>query len=116
MDRKPIRYSEVEVYVFFCSFMAVSGGIPPTFREIVDGTSIASTSAISYILTKLSVKGWMIDNGKGRARFRFIPAGGEYIPPKEYMDMVEVRPHLKYGAEESAREVIDGTRETKEHA
>lgn len=50
---------EQEAFDCILKFKRENGGLSPTFREIMQGTTITSTSVVSYYLKKLREKGFI---------------------------------------------------------
>jgi len=57
MDRTPLTQKQTDVYNFLVK--QLSGGIPPTVREICNATGIKSTSTVHAILNVLEEEGYI---------------------------------------------------------
>lgn len=63
---KPLSRSEIAVFVFVAKYVEANGH-PPTYREIVKGTGLSSTSVVGNRLKALALTGH-IDWKPGAAR------------------------------------------------
>lgn len=59
------------IFTYFTDFCARHAGLPPTYREIMAGTGVSSTSVVNHHLRKLVRKGRLkyirsADGTKGR--------------------------------------------------
>lgn len=81
MDEKHTAKSN-EILKFIVAFKKAHDGNSPTYREIMAGCELASTSLVAYYLEDLEARG-LIQRPDRRGNVRVIEVvGGEWIGPK----------------------------------
>lgn len=69
------------VYGFILSYMTAHHGLPPSIREIAEGTQIKASSLIFFYLRKLEERGQIAFTGQSGARNFYLP-GAIWTPPQ----------------------------------
>ncbi len=102
MSREPLSEKQQAVYSFLVKQM--SQGLPPTVREIVQATSIKSTSTVHAMLNALEEKGYITRDAKNSRAIRLngdfessmVPIVGRITAGKPILAIEEIEDYIPY--------------------
>ncbi len=107
MEKIPLNEKQTAVYNFLVK--RLSGGIPPSVREICEATDIKSTSTVHGILTVLEKNGYITRDKKFSRAIRiensfdsaFVPLVGKVTAGKPILAVEEIEDYIPYPAKNS---------------
>ena len=79
MENAPLTQKQIDVYNFLVREM--SGGLPPTVREICKATNIKSTSTVHAVLEALEDKGYITRDAHNSRAIRITAASDSSMIP-----------------------------------
>lgn len=102
MSKAPLTEKQQLVYNYLVS--ALSGGLPPTVREICLATGIKSTSTVHAILSALEEEGYIIRDAKNSRAIRLdmefesamVPLVGRITAGKPILAVEEIEDYIPY--------------------
>lgn len=107
MDKVPLTEKQNAVYTFLVK--RVSGGVPPSVREICEETGIKSTSTVHAILNILEENGYISRDPKFSRAIRiennfdasFVPLVGKVTAGKPILAVEEIEDYIPYPTKNS---------------
>lgn len=107
MQKHPLTEKQLAVYNYLVEEM--SGGIPPTVREICAATGIKSTSTVHAVLGALEDEGYIIRDAKSSRAIRLdaeydssmIPVVGRVTAGQPILAVEEIEDYIPYPAKKS---------------
>lgn len=107
MEKIPLNEKQTAVYNFLLK--RLSGGVPPSVREICEATDIKSTSTVHGILTVLEKNGYITRDKKFSRAIRiensfdsaFVPVVGKVTAGKPILAVEEIEDYIPYPAKNS---------------
>ena len=105
MSKAPLNEKQKKVYDFLVKEM--SGGFPPTVREICNATGIKSTSTVHSILSVLEEEGYIIRDAKSSRAIRLdmeyesamIPVVGKITAGQPILAVEEIEDYIPFPKE-----------------
>lgn len=105
MSKAPLNEKQKKVYDFLVKEM--SGGFPPTVREICNATGIKSTSTVHAILSVLEEEGYIIRDAKSSRAIRLdmeyesamIPVVGKITAGQPILAVEEIEDYIPFPKE-----------------
>lgn len=102
MSKKPLTEKQQSVYNFIVKQM--SGGFPPTVREICNNTGIKSTSTVHAILGVLEEEGYIVRDAKYSRAIKLdmeydssmVPLVGRITAGKPILAIEEIEDYIPY--------------------
>ncbi len=102
MSKKPLTEKQQSVYNFIIKQM--SGGFPPTVREICNNTGIRSTSTVHAILGVLEEEGYIVRDAKYSRAIKLdtgydssmVPLVGRITAGKPILAIEEIEDYIPY--------------------
>lgn len=107
MEKIPLNEKQTAVYNFLLK--RLSGGVPPSVREICEATNIKSTSTVHGILTVLEKNGYIARDKKFSRAIKiensfdsaFVPLVGKVTAGKPILAVEEIEDYIPYPAKNS---------------
>ena len=107
MSKTPLTEKQQLVYSFLVKEM--SGGLPPTVREICNATGIKSTSTVHAILSALEEEGYIIRDAKNSRSIRLdmefesamVPLVGKITAGKPILAVEEIEDYIPYPSKDA---------------
>lgn len=107
MEKIPLNEKQTAVYNFLLK--RLSGGVPPSVREICEATNIKSTSTVHGILTVLEKNGYISRDKKFSRAIKiensfdtaFVPLVGKVTAGKPILAVEEIEDYIPYPAKNS---------------
>ena len=108
MSKAPLSEKQQAVYNFLVKEM--SGGFPPTVREICKATGIRSTSTVHAILGVLEDEGYIVRDAKNSRAIRLdndfessmVPLVGRITAGKPILAVEEIEDYIPYATSDSS--------------
>ncbi len=108
MSRPQLSEKQLKVYNFLVK--ALSGGVPPSVREICNDTGIKSTSTVHAILNHLEENGYIERDPKYSRSIRIagavstaqVPVIGRVTAGKPILAVEEITDYVPYAAKDSS--------------
>ena len=102
MSKTPLTEKQQSVYNYLVT--TLSGGLPPTVREICLATGIKSTSTVHAILSALEEEGYIIRDAKNSRAIRLdmeyesamVPLVGRITAGKPILAVEEIEEYIPY--------------------
>lgn len=102
MSKRPLSENQQKVYNFIVKQM--SGGFPPTVREICNSTGIKSTSTVHAILGVLEEEGYIVRDAKYSRAIKLdtgydssmVPLVGRITAGKPILAVEEIEDYIPY--------------------
>ncbi len=102
MSKTPLTEKQQLVYSYLVK--ELSGGLPPTVREICNATGIKSTSTVHAILSALEEEGYIIRDAKNSRSIRLdmefesamVPLVGKITAGKPILAVEEIEDYIPY--------------------
>ena len=107
MDRIPLSANQEKVYKFLVK--RLSGGLPPTVREICEATGLHSTSSVHAILNFLEENGYIVRDAKYSRAIRLnndfdssmIPLVGKITAGQPILAVEQIEDYIPYPANDA---------------
>lgn len=107
MSKTPLTEKQQAVYNYLVS--SLSGGLPPTVREICLATGIKSTSTVHAVLSALEEGGYIIRDAKNSRAIRLdmgyessmVPLVGRITAGKPILAVEEIEEYIPYPSKDA---------------
>ncbi len=106
MSKRPLTVKQQSVYNFIVKQM--SGGFPPTVREICNNTGIKSTSTVHAILGVLEEEGYIVRDAKYSRAIKLdmgsssmVPLVGRITAGKPILAVEEIEDYIPYPSKDA---------------
>lgn len=107
MGKTPLSEKQKSVYRFLVQ--KLSGGLPPTVREICQATGIKSTSSVHGILNALEENGYIVRDAKASRAIRIadapeaarVPLVGRVTAGQPILAVEEIEDYIPYPAHDA---------------
>ncbi|MBR4099892.1 MAG: transcriptional repressor LexA [Clostridia bacterium] len=107
MSKRPLTEKQQSVYSFIVKQM--SGGFPPTVREICNNTGIKSTSTVHAILGVLEEEGYIVRDAKYSRAIKIdtptsasmVPLVGKITAGKPILAVEEIEDYIPYPSKDA---------------
>ncbi len=107
MSKRPLTEKQQSVYNFIVKQM--SGGFPPTVREICNNTGIKSTSTVHAILGVLEEEGYIVRDAKYSRAIKIdtptsasmVPLVGKITAGKPILAVEEIEDYIPYPSKDA---------------
>lgn len=107
MSKRPLTEKQQSVYNFIVKQM--SGGFPPTVREICNNTGIKSTSTVHAILGVLEEEGYIVRDAKYSRAIKLdmgsnasmVPLVGKITAGKPILAVEEIEDYIPYPSKDA---------------
>ncbi|MBE6787299.1 MAG: transcriptional repressor LexA [Ruminococcaceae bacterium] len=107
MSKRPLTEKQKNVYDFIVKQM--SGGFPPTVREICNNTGIKSTSTVHAILGVLEEEGYIVRDAKYSRAIKLdmpssasmVPLVGKITAGKPILAVEEIEDYIPYPSKDA---------------
>lgn len=107
MDRTPLSANQEKVYRFLVK--RLDGGLPPTVREICEGTGLRSTSSVHAILNFLEENDYIVRDAKFSRAIRLnkdfdsamVPLVGKITAGQPILAVQQIEDYIPYPTRDS---------------